>query len=320
ARTSAPHGDRHERQRFYVVVEKILARHETLRSDWEIAGTTGYDFISLVNGLFVDPAGESGCDLPYRAFVGDPGPFREILLAAKDTVIETLLAGELNVLANALERIAERDWSTRDYTMHRLRDALKAVVSHFPVYRTYVDDRRTSAEDRRDIDWAVGQARRSWRGADREVLDLVHDALTGDLAAAVKRSGAALRHAVPAIPRSDHGQSDGGHGLLSLSAPALAERGGWRSAPVRSVAGRVPSCQPAARARLAALDAGDRHPRHQAGRGCARAHRCPVGDAGGMAAARAALGRARPLPAAGGARGAPRARPRPRHGCTARVP
>ncbi|HKA31489.1 MAG TPA: malto-oligosyltrehalose synthase, partial [Candidatus Binatia bacterium] len=189
ARTSAPHGDRHERQRFYVVVEKILARHETLRSDWEIAGTTGYDFISLVNGLFVDPAGESGCDLTYRDFVGDPGPFRDILLAAKDTVIETLLAGELNVLANALERIAERDWSTRDYTMHRLRDALKAVVSHFPVYRTYVDDRRTSAEDRRDIDWAVGQARRSWRGADREVLDLVHDALTGDLA----RRGKAFR-------------------------------------------------------------------------------------------------------------------------------
>src|SRR5262249_60220106 len=120
ARASAPHGYRHGRQRFYVVVEKILARHETLRSDWEIAGTTGYDFTSLVNGLFVDPAGESGCDLTYRDFVGDPGPFRDIPLAAKDTGIGTLLAGGLNVLANALERIAERGWGTRDYTSHRL--------------------------------------------------------------------------------------------------------------------------------------------------------------------------------------------------------
>src|SRR5262249_62158727 len=130
----------------------------------------------------VNAGNESACDLIYRDFVGDPESFRDILLAAKDTVIETLLAGELNVLANAIERIAEREWSTRDYTLRRLRDALKAVVSHFPVYRTYVSDRGATAEDRRDIDWAVGQARRAWRGADREVLDFVHDALTGDLA------------------------------------------------------------------------------------------------------------------------------------------
>jgi (1->4)-alpha-D-glucan 1-alpha-D-glucosylmutase len=178
ARANAPG----ERQPFYVVVEKILAHHEMLRSGWEIAGTTGYEFTNLVNGLFVDAGNEGACDLIYHDFVGDPESFRDILLAAKDTVIETLLAGELNVLANAIERIAEREWSTRDYTLKRLRDALKAVVSYFPVYRTYVSDRGATAEDRRDIDWAVGQARRAWRGADREVLDFVHDALTGDLA------------------------------------------------------------------------------------------------------------------------------------------
>src|SRR5262249_60733255 len=98
ARASAPHGYRHGRQRFYVVVEKILARHETLRSDWEIAGTTGYDFTSLVNGLFVDPAGESGCDLTYRDFVGDPGPFRASLLAAQATPLQPLPPAALTAL------------------------------------------------------------------------------------------------------------------------------------------------------------------------------------------------------------------------------
>ena len=43
---------------FYLVVEKILARHEHLREDWPIEGTTGYEFANLVGGLFVDPAGE----------------------------------------------------------------------------------------------------------------------------------------------------------------------------------------------------------------------------------------------------------------------
>jgi (1->4)-alpha-D-glucan 1-alpha-D-glucosylmutase len=180
-----------QRTPFYVVVEKILAHHETLRAGWPIAGTTGYEFATLVNGLFVDPAGERGCDAVHRGFTGDARPFQEVLLAAKDTVIETLLAGELNVLANELERIAERDWNTRDYTMRRLRDALKAVVSHFPVYRTYVSDRRITAEDRRDIDWAVAQGRKGWRGPDQEIFDLVHAALTGDLA----RRGESFRRA-----------------------------------------------------------------------------------------------------------------------------
>ena len=43
---------------FYVVVEKILSGDEELPPTWSVAGTTGYDFLNLVNGLFVDPAGE----------------------------------------------------------------------------------------------------------------------------------------------------------------------------------------------------------------------------------------------------------------------
>jgi (1->4)-alpha-D-glucan 1-alpha-D-glucosylmutase len=38
-----------------VVVEKILVRDERLRPDWAVHGTTGYEFLNLVNGLFVDP-------------------------------------------------------------------------------------------------------------------------------------------------------------------------------------------------------------------------------------------------------------------------
>ncbi len=167
---------------FYVVVEKILARHEALRAGWPIAGATGYEFANLVNGLFVDPAGESGCDEAYAELAGDRPAFEAALPDAKETAIETILAGELSILADALDRISERHWGTRDYTRQRLRDALKAVVRHFPVYRTYVSGRGVSAEDRRDIDWAVARARRGWNGPDREIFDFVHDALTGDLA------------------------------------------------------------------------------------------------------------------------------------------
>jgi (1->4)-alpha-D-glucan 1-alpha-D-glucosylmutase len=166
---------------FFIVVEKILARHETLRTQWPISGTTGYEFVNLVNGLFVDPAGERSCAENYREFAGTRPGFDALLLEAKDLVIENLLAGELGVLADALDRISERHWNTRDYTRQRLRDALKAVVRHFPVYRSYVSGRGVAAEDRRDIEWAVARARREWSGPDIEVFDFVQEALTGDL-------------------------------------------------------------------------------------------------------------------------------------------
>ena len=41
----------------YVVVEKILGRDEPLPREWPVAGTTGYEFLNAVNGVFIDPSG-----------------------------------------------------------------------------------------------------------------------------------------------------------------------------------------------------------------------------------------------------------------------
>ena len=51
---------------FYLVVEKILAPHENLRDDWDVEGTTGYEFANLVTGLLNDPAGPGGPHAPLR--------------------------------------------------------------------------------------------------------------------------------------------------------------------------------------------------------------------------------------------------------------
>jgi (1->4)-alpha-D-glucan 1-alpha-D-glucosylmutase len=150
-----------------------------LRSDWVVEGTTGYDFITLVNGLFVDPDGKQAMDRTYRRFLDRSADFDAILYACKLQVMDTMLASELNRLAAELDAISERHWNTRDYTEQRLRAALREVVACFPVYRTYVADRGISADDRRDIDWK--QARKSYAGPDPEILDFVHAALTLDL-------------------------------------------------------------------------------------------------------------------------------------------
>ncbi|HJT15476.1 MAG TPA: malto-oligosyltrehalose synthase, partial [Dongiaceae bacterium] len=166
---------------FYITVEKILARHERLRSDWPIAGTTGYDFINLVNGLYVDSDGKQAMDRTYRRFLDRSADFDEVLYACKLLIVDTMLASELNRLASGLDAISERHWSTRDYTEERLRAALREVVACFPVYRTYATERGVSPDDRRDIDWAIKQAQKSYLGPDPEILDFVRAALTLDL-------------------------------------------------------------------------------------------------------------------------------------------
>lgn len=175
----------------YMVIEKILARHEFVPDSWLVDGTTGYEFANLVNGLFLDPAGRTGLERIYRQYLGRAPSFDATLEAAKSFITDNILASELSVLAAELDRISEKHWSTRDYTGERLRAALRDIVMHFPVYRTYVTGRGVSAADRRDIDWAVSQARRRWRGPGPEILDFVHAALTTDLA----RRGGPFRRA-----------------------------------------------------------------------------------------------------------------------------
>lgn len=173
---------------FYLVVEKILARHEKLREDWEIEGTTGYEFANLVGGLFVDPACEEAFSRLYAGFTGRGEPFEEVVRNCKIRIMETEMASELNVLAREAARIARSNPRTCDFTVNLLHTALKEVVARFPVYRTYVDDAGATETDRRDIDWAVAQARKTAGAMDRSVFDFVHALLTGDLVAG-PRSG-----------------------------------------------------------------------------------------------------------------------------------
>ena len=51
----------------YLVVEKILGPDEQLPADWPVHGTTGYEFASVVNNLFVDGRHERAMDDIYQS-------------------------------------------------------------------------------------------------------------------------------------------------------------------------------------------------------------------------------------------------------------
>ncbi|HYF89459.1 malto-oligosyltrehalose synthase [Azospirillum sp.] len=171
---------------FYLVVEKILARHERLREDWPIDGTTGYEYANLMGGLFVDPKAEETFTRLYADFIGRRDDFEEVVRQCKIRIMESEMASELNVLSRKAARIARSNPATADFTANILHQALKETIARFPVYRTYVDGGVPSDLDRRDIDWAISQARRAEQGPDGSVYDFLQRLLTTDLVAAPK--------------------------------------------------------------------------------------------------------------------------------------
>ena len=207
---------------FYLVIEKILAAHEQLREDWPIEGTTGYDFTNLVLGVMINPAAEASFTDIYRRFTGLTAPFAQIVRECKIRIMDNEMASELNALGRDAGRVARQNPMTADFTRNILQRAIKQIVASFPVYRTYIDmDGAQEDADRRDLDWAMAQARRGDLTINSSVFDFLHRVLSGEVVAKPK-SGfsryrrAALRHEASAIFRTGDGQGSRGHRLLSL--------------------------------------------------------------------------------------------------------
>jgi (1->4)-alpha-D-glucan 1-alpha-D-glucosylmutase len=143
----------------YIVVEKILGRDEELPREWPVAGTTGYDFLNAVNGVFIDPAGLARVEQVYVEFTGSHLPFAELCYRCNKLVIEGLFRGDFNALAHHLGALAARHRQARDVRLSELMEALVEVTACLPVYRTYIHGSRVTERDRAYIDRTVALGR-----------------------------------------------------------------------------------------------------------------------------------------------------------------
>ncbi len=164
----------------YVVVEKILAPGERLPDGWPVAGTTGYEFLNLVNGIFVDRSQARAMEQVYARLIRERPPFAEVVYASKRLILETSTASELNMLGHRLNQISEKHRSSRDFTLGSLTNALAEIVANFPVYRTYVGDGDggPTEADREYIARAVAQAKRRTPTVSGSIYDWIQDVLT----------------------------------------------------------------------------------------------------------------------------------------------
>lgn len=158
----------------YVVVEKILSPDETLSPHWDVQGTTGYDFLNHVNGVFCMQANADKLESVYRGFTGISDTYDDMVYENKRMIVETHFQA-------AMERLA---WMAGDLlsdipdlspTGHEgLKRALMGFAACFPVYRTYIGPRPPHPADSRRIEEAAEEAERRNPDIGRDLHALKH--------------------------------------------------------------------------------------------------------------------------------------------------
>jgi (1->4)-alpha-D-glucan 1-alpha-D-glucosylmutase len=110
----------------WITVEKITEPGERLPSVWPVAGMTGYDALSEVNALLVDPDAEDAMTELYVELTGDDRDFEQQVADGKRMVVTTIMQAEVRRLARLVPEI------------DNAVEAIAELAIAFPVYRSYL--------------------------------------------------------------------------------------------------------------------------------------------------------------------------------------
>ena len=171
----------------YVVVEKILGRGEDLPEFWPVHGTTGYDFMSLVGGLFCDTRNGKSFERIWRKFSGISIAYEDLNHRKKQFIVEKHMAGDIDNVAFLMRNIAARFPAGSDFTLNGIRRAIAQLLVTFPIYRTYLSRSHFRESDRRVVAETIRHARELNHDLDHELrfigemlLPEFGDRLSGD--------------------------------------------------------------------------------------------------------------------------------------------
>ena len=169
---------RSRQERLYILAEKILSEGERLPEEWPIAGTTGYDYLNVVNGLFVNPRAEQRLTRFYEEFSARKLGYKDAVYQSKRQVLRGSFIGEMNTLRSQLKEIAAGRMEGQDFTELELGEALAAVLGTFPVYRTYLTpaNPKPGRTAREYIHHAISEAKRR-SSVDGAVFEFLQEVL-----------------------------------------------------------------------------------------------------------------------------------------------
>ncbi len=135
----------------YLVVEKILEHDETLPEDWPIQGTTGYDFLAMVNRLLTNSQRAEKLAEFYQTIHAQQYDYEELVYLKKMYILLHRMGGELD---NLMHLMQELNLAGHDLDKDTMRQALAYFLASFPVYRVYGNRLPFSEYDKKIIEEA----------------------------------------------------------------------------------------------------------------------------------------------------------------------
>jgi len=164
---------------FPIFVEKILAENELVPRNWEVDGTTGYEFMNQVSLLQHDSANAEMLTNFWSEETGRSSLFIDEVIEARKLILSTSLTSDFETVAQGLLLIARSELATRDITLGAIRRALFELIVHFPVYRTYSRACARSAQDEVYFQQALEGARMVLAESEWSLLDYLDSWLGG---------------------------------------------------------------------------------------------------------------------------------------------
>ncbi len=143
----------------YIVAEKILEKGEHMPQQWPVQGSTGYDFLALVNNLFTSRSAGKPFTQFYEQLVNSHAAVHEQILQKKAYILTGHMGGELDNLSRLFVklRLAGRK-SLNQVSGQALKEAIAQVLIYCPVYRYYADQMPLQADDEQALKNILQQA------------------------------------------------------------------------------------------------------------------------------------------------------------------
>jgi (1->4)-alpha-D-glucan 1-alpha-D-glucosylmutase len=162
-----------------VLIEKILTGSESLPAEWEVDGTTGYEFAAAAGGLFVDPYGAEMIHQASETFSDERGSFAELGRTGKREVLGSSFAAPLRRLSVLIANYLAATAPGTDLAVADLERALTELVVQLPVYRTYLGSGQVTPADRDLVRDGVAAATALLNSQGRRAARMIAEILLG---------------------------------------------------------------------------------------------------------------------------------------------
>ena len=164
----------------FIVVEKILAHGEALAADWQVQGTTGYDFMNDVSALQHDAAAAVPLARLWAQTSLRPADFDPEERLARQQVLRHAFEGPLEAAAHACQDLTPDAMAAHDVTAPALRRGLIAVIAEFRAYRTYATGEENSPAAGPFFAAAIAAASAAASPVDAAAIEYLAQVVDGD--------------------------------------------------------------------------------------------------------------------------------------------